>query len=241
VVRDQYGTPIRVADAEVVLQTAGGTVWRTKVITGVEPTVNYRLAVPMDAGLTADLYQPTALRPAMPFTIRVKIGNTTYLPLELKGSFAELGQPGKQTHLDLTLGDDNDGDGLPDAWERLINSDLSQVKPDDDSDGDGLSNLQEYIAGTYAFDPENGFALAITEVRETGALMKFTSVRGRSYRLEGSADLKQWAPAGFRLASDGVEAPARSIFVGVDVRGVEVEALKVAGQPAPVFFRLLVE
>jgi Bacterial TSP3 repeat len=240
-VRDQYGTPLRVANAEVILEAAGGTVWKTKVVSGVEPTVNYRLAVPMDAGLTSDLYQPTALRPAMPFTIRVKIDNVTYLPLQLKGSFLKLGLPGQQTRLDLTLGEDSDGDGLPDAWERLINADLAQVHPGDDSDGDGMSNLQEYLAGTYAFDPENGFALQITEVRETGARMKFTSVRGRSYRLEGSMDLKEWEPASFRIPAEGANGNTRSVFVGSAVRLVEVEAIKPADQPETRFYRLMVE
>lgn len=240
-VRDQYGTPLRVANAEAILEAAGGTVWKTKVVSGVEPTVNYRLAVPMDAGLTSDLYQPTALQPAMPFTIRVKIGNVTYVPLQLKGSFVKLGLPGQQTRLDLTLGEDSDGDGLPDAWERLINADLAQVNPGDDSDGDGMSNLREYLAGTYAFDPENGFALQITEVRETGARMKFTSVRGRSYRLEGSMDLKEWAPASFRVPAEGANGSTRSVFVGSAVRMVEVEALKPADQPETRFYRLMVE
>ena len=30
----------------------------------------------------------------------------------------ELGKPSETTRLDLTLGEDSDGDGLPDAWER---------------------------------------------------------------------------------------------------------------------------
>jgi len=240
-VRDQYGTPVRLANAEVILETSSGTVWKTKVVSGVEPTVNYRLAVPMDAGLTSDLYQPTALRPAMPFTIRVKIGNVTYLPMQLKGSFVKLGLPGQQTRLDLTLGEDSDGDGLPDAWERLIQADLTQVNPGDDSDGDGMSNLKEYLAGTYAFDPANGFALEITEVREAGARMKFTSIRGRSYRLEGSMDLKEWAPAWFRVPAEGAEGTTRSVFVGTDVRVVEVEAVKPTDQPETRFYRLMVE
>ena len=240
-VRDQYGTPLRVANAQVLLEAAGGTVWKTEVVNGVEPTVNYRLAVPMDAGLTSDLYQPTALRPAMPFTIRVKIGNVTYLPLQLKGSFVKLGLPGQQTRLDLTLGEDSDGDGLPDAWERLISADLTQVHPGDDSDGDGMSNLKEYLAGTYAFDPDNGFALQISEVRETGARMKFTSIRGRSYRLEGSTDLKEWVATSFRVPAEGTNGTARSVFVGSDVRVVEVEAVKPTDQPETRFYRLMVE
>jgi hypothetical protein len=38
----------------------------------------------------------------------------------MKGDLSKLGEPGKRTHLDLTLGEDLDGDGIPDAWERAL-------------------------------------------------------------------------------------------------------------------------
>jgi hypothetical protein len=52
--------------------------------------------------------------------------------------------------------DDNEGDGLPDAWERqIVDADpndqirsIEDVKPDDDFDGDGATNSQEFKNGS---------------------------------------------------------------------------------------------
>src|SRR4029434_45759 len=130
--------------------------------------VNYRLEVPMDSGTAPDLYQPTALRPFFQYRLKVVIGQTVYLPIEMGGHFAQSGQPSQKTRIDLTLGVDSDGDGLPDAWEQALiaiyGGTLDSVWPQDDADGDGISNLDEYLAGTYAFDPSDGFRLTLTGV-----------------------------------------------------------------------------
>src|SRR5512140_3058312 len=62
-VRDEYGNPLALAKAEVILETVTGVRLKTEVIPQLTPDANYRLQVPMDAGLTADAYKPTALRP----------------------------------------------------------------------------------------------------------------------------------------------------------------------------------
>lgn len=51
----------------------------------------------------------------------------------------------------LAFGDD-DGDGLPDAWEFENFGNLSQG-PEMDFDGDEASNLSEFLAGTDPTDP----------------------------------------------------------------------------------------
>ena len=38
----------------------------------------------------------------------------------MRGDYSALGRPGESTRIDLTLGEDRDGDGLPDAWERTL-------------------------------------------------------------------------------------------------------------------------
>lgn len=243
-VRDETGRPMDAGEAVVVLETAGGVRLRTGLTPGLIPGANYRLAVPMDAGLTPDNYQPTALRPEVSFRLKVVVGETVWLPLEMQGRFDQLGQPAQRTRIDLTLGEDLDGDGLPDAWERALAAmlggglDEEDIRPGDDADHDGLSNLEEYLAGTYAFDPEDGFRIELIEAGEAGPSVEFLALRGRTYSVEGSADLHSWSPVAFRLGEEAPSAPARATYRAEDVRRVRAV---IAGDLTRLrFFRLMV-
>ncbi len=244
-VRGEMGDPITVTNAEVLLATGAGVQIKTTIIPNLAPGVNYRLSVPMDSGLTADPYKPTALRPTVPFRLSVKIGTSTYLPIEMAGNYQNLGQPAGETRLNLTLGEDSDGDGLPDAWERAIiamlggNLTLANIGPGGDSDQDGMSNLDEYFAGTYAFDPEDGFALEIEGFNHGAPILKFLGIRDRTYSLLGSQDMIQWSPVAFRLV--GANETASPEYYAADVRTLRIEAPP-AGPEAPPFqfFKLMV-
>jgi len=245
-VRDEFGGPLQDSSAVVILETTSGVTVKAQVIPGLEPGVNYSLAVPMDSGITDDLYKPTALRPMVPFKIRVKVGNTFYLPMELKGDYSQMGQPGKRTHLDLTLGEDSDGDGLPDAWERILlalagnGKTLADIRPEDDFDGDGLSNLDEYVAGTYAFDSKDGFTLKVLGAEADVCRLEFMVITGRSYTLLGSPDLTAWLPVEFRLATDTPEASPWSYYYATDVRVLRVDVVPAPDRPSMRFFRVMV-
>ncbi len=239
-VRDEQGNPLT-PGASIILETASGVKVYGVVSSLLAPGVNYRLRVPLDAGLASVAYKPTALNPQAPFKIRIKVDNATYLPIEMSRDFAQMGQPGKSTLLNLTLGEDSNGDGIPDAWQRRINSDLSQVSPDGDADNDGLTNLQEYLAGTYAFDPASGFMLNIVRFNADAPVLAFTAVAGRTYTLLGSVDLEAWSPAQFRIAGAAAESAPRDSYFAPDVRAMEVEAAIPAGQPAPRFFKVMLE
>ncbi len=240
-VRDEFGSPINAPTAGVILEASSGKQIRTQIIAGLEPGVNYRLAVPMDAGLTTDLYKATAMRPTMPFQIKVVINGVTNLPIELKGRFAAMGLPSRRTLMDLTLGQDTDEDGLPDAWERMINPDITKVKSGDDSDKDGLSNSQEYLAGTYAFDAQDGFTLTITGLNEGRPKMKFLAISGRTYTLLGSEDLENWTTKTFRIPSEGAAASTRSSFQAGEVVPIELEASVETTESVSKFYKLLVQ
>ncbi|MBL9126316.1 MAG: hypothetical protein JNL97_01655 [Verrucomicrobiales bacterium] len=203
--------------------------------------------MPIDSGSTADRYKPSALHPAVPFRIRVRIGNDVYLPIEMVGASKLAASPSATTRVDLTLGIDSDGDGLPDAWENALiaatggRGSLADIGPKDDTDGDGLSNLQEYIAGTYAFDPADGFVLKIVSSADGRSQLAFTAIRGRTYSIQTSEDATTWVTVPFGVAGDAAGSPARTAFVATDVRPVEAY---VAASDAPEagarFFRLVV-
>lgn len=237
-VRDEMGNPLVATNAEVILETLSGVHLKAPVMPGLQPGANYRLPVPMDAGLTSDAYKPTALRPTLPFRMKVKIGAVTYLPIQMTGACVNLGQAAESTRLDLTLGEDSDGDGLPDAWERALlsgNSSLQDITPDGDADQDGLSNLQEYLAGTYAFDAKDGLRLDIV-VDNGRPVIEFLSIAGRTYSLHASGDLQNWAPIPFRVADEGPQAPARGYYQASDVRRVRLEAAPADGHTPDLLF-----
>lgn len=245
IVRNELGSPILLRGAEILLEVEGVVLARS-VVTQVEAGVNYRLVIPMDSGATADLYKPTALRPASPFRMRVRIAGTTYLPIEMVGISRLTARAGESTRVDLTLGEDSDGDGLPDAWERnliaasRLGKTLGDIRPGDDTDADGLSNLNEYLAGTYAFDPGNGFTLDIRSVENEGAVLEFTAVRDRTYTLHCSTDMIRWVEVPFLVVAGGGET-LRS-YTAREVRPMKVKPVLNGLDPAGpgVFFKLLV-
>ena len=239
-VRDELGRPLEGEKVEVLFETSSGRLVRTGVGLGI-PGINYRLRVPMDAGSTADLYNPVAMRHAMPYKIRVKVGAKVYLPIEMVGDLGKMGQPGEETLLNLTLGEDTDGDGLPDAWERALlaqGQGLGDINPNDDTDGDGMSNLDEYISGNYAFDKEDGLRLDIVQKGESGAVLEFMGIQGRTYTVQGSPDLKEWNDVSFQV--DGEEGEFKH------VRANKVRKFRItvpseeAGAPVK-FFKLMVQ
>ena len=234
--RDEYGTPIN-SGAVVILETSSGVQIKTTVVPGIEDGANYRLEVPMDSGLLSAPYMPTALNPTAPFRLKVLVGGVTYLPIEMTGDYLRLGLSSKRTRLNLTLGEDTDGDGLPDAWERMINQDITKVRPGD-LDKNGMTYLQEYLAGTYAVAPENGFALSIVGFNQTRPVLEFLAVTGRTYTLVGSSDLKTWQTVSFRLSTDAPDGVTRATFVADSINKLRLEAIAPDTVPAPTYFRL---
>lgn len=241
-VRDALGNPLRAASAEVLLVTSTGVEIRTPTVDGAQPGLNFALLIPMDAGISGEPYRPTALNPRVPFRIRVRIGPASFVPIQMRGDFKLLGRPGGTTRIDLTLGEDADADGLPDEWERILAGqigkpgDLAAIQGKDDADGDGLSNLDEYLAGTYAFDPADGLALRMLDVRPNESFADFLAIAGRTYEIQASSDLKAWTGVPFAVG-DAMPSPR---FRCQDSR---VERIRIprtsAGEPAAAFYRVM--
>ncbi len=239
--RNEIGQLLEGGDIKVILETPSGRFLHSGVGWVSIAGANYVLRVPMDSGLFDAPYHPTAMRPAAPFRLKVVLGRTVLLPIEMQGDLRQLGKPGGRTRIDLTLGEDADADGLPDAWERILMALLGQdsledFRPGDDADGDGLTNQQEYLAGSYAFDPADGFRLDIVEKRPEGPVMEFLALRGRTYSVQSSADLRDWAAQSFTV--DGAEG-VLTTYRAADTRVVRIVGL--SGQAAGGFFRLMVE
>ena len=244
-VRDEMGNPIVNNSVEVYLETTAGVRIKTQIISGLQASVNFRLSVPMDSGITADQYQPTALLPTVPFRMWVVAGGTTNLPIEMTLKTTALGRPGGQTRIDLTLGVDTNGDGLPDAWERAmiaalgLNISLADLKPGSDPTGSGMTIMQQYLAGTYAINPADGFAVKIASYNGGVPVLEFTGVTGRTYSVLGSQDAIHWSPIAFRLSGTG--DPVATEYYTSSVRILRVEIPRPDAQ-APVyeFYKLMV-
>jgi hypothetical protein len=193
----------------------------------------------MDSGIAPDLYKITALEPNVPFRLRVKIGTVNYLPMEMVANYATLGEPAESTRIDLTLGVDADGDGLPDAWQRLLIAMLgpgAKIGPHEDADGDGISNLNEYLAGTYAFQPESGFRLNPVRNADGAPRLEFLVVSSHTYTVYGSTNLQSWVPIPFNVPADGPAATNLRNYHATDTRLLQVTPILSPDQPAAVQF-----
>jgi len=226
-VRDELGNPLSGDNTFVRFITSDGAPIEARTLPGQPGGVNYRLLVPMDSGTTETPYSQYAQTMQVPFKIEVVSGGKIYLPIEVRGVSMQLGEPGAVTRLNLTLGEDSDGDGLPDAWEQALMQlagSLDNINGSDDADGDGLTNLEEYQAGTYAFDENDGLRLVFKELAEEQMTFEFLGVTGRSYRLMESTDLKDWREVTFELEGQDGE------FEGVYLQSTQLLRIKLPRQ-----------
>jgi hypothetical protein len=248
-VRDQYGTPLSLAGAQVVLQTPASAQFAAPIIPGVTaiPGANYLMKVPLDSGVTPDLYQPKVLVPGASYKLLVVVGTVTNLPIEMGTNYLSLGQWAKTARVDLTLGVDSNGDGIPDAWEYAFlsmlgtNLPLSSLTANTILTPDGLTLEQEYLLGTALFDP--GEPLNIIFVGFIGAspILQFPVLTGRSYTVLASPDLSSWSPVAFNLASEGLGGPTHSFYVAPAVATIQVYLASPPPGTSKQFYRILVQ
>jgi hypothetical protein len=210
-VRDEFGRQIRVDGATVVLSRNGQEVLRQIIAPSTSPDFNYqiRLRMAMDRPGTRN-YTELIQRPGEAYTLSVRINDVIYQPIEIQRE-GEIGQPGERLRINLTLGQDSDGDGIPDAWKisQLFAAGilpdengwpLHLLHPDGDFDGDGVSNFAEYIAGTYATDPNDFLRLQIVDHHPGHVILKFYGIIGKTYSVESSPDAIHWSSEPFSAA-----------------------------------------
>jgi hypothetical protein len=245
-VRDRYGAPLTSAQVKIVLVTPTGSSCTTTILPGYAPGINYQLKVPMDAGQTMDLWRPDALLAASTFKMVVVIAGVTNIPIEMTGDFKTIGQPGQSTRADLTLGVDANGDGLPDAWEYAFmaligtNVPLSSLNANSVLTPDGRTMRQQYVLGTYPFDPGDTLNITFVGMYYNSPVLRFPTVAGRSYAVQSSSDLKNWSEVPFNLPGDALGIPYRSYYYAPSVAPVQVYVAPPASHSAQ-FYRILVQ
>lgn len=202
-VRDEYGNALRLDGASVVFSKNGQQVLRVPIQASTLLNQNYQIRLRMDMQRPGTIkYNDLAQNPGEQFTLAVRINDILYQPIEMSTP-PTVGKPGERTRLDLTLGVDSDGDGIPDAWKisQLYAADIMPdengwrfdlLPRDGDFDGDGISNYAEYLAGTYATDASDFLALKLVEKQASSVRLSFYSIIGKTYSLEASSDLKTW-------------------------------------------------
>ena len=219
-VRDQVGQTLDVEGAVLVLLKGSEEIGRTP-ISNLQLDQNYELNIRIDANRSGTtIYSEKALAAQGLFSLVVEMNGSLFYPIEVAGNLTA-GKGGERVRLDLNLGEDLDGDGLPDIWEQWQlyqagyypdgNGDwpIHLIDRNGDLDGDGLSNYLEYLAGTFAGDATEKFDLAIKVKTATHAELEFYAITGKTYTNERSTDARTWTRIPF--ASDTVAVGEASL------------------------------
>ena len=99
-----------------------------------------------------------------------------------------------------------------------------------------MTVMEAYVAGTYAWDPSDGFRLDMIGRDERGSVVEFMALRGRSYTITGSDDLKTWLPVVFSVQGSG--GKDGSFFQTNQLSRVRVVVPSGPEEAKPRFFRL---
>ena len=247
IAKDEYGTPLVDPQAKVLLLSSNGVRIVTTIVPGLAVGINFALEAPMDAGITRDLYKSNALKAATPYKLYVVLGSSTNTPLQMTGGFTLLGKPAQQTRLDLTLGEDTNGNGIPDAWEYAfltalgLDLELGDLKSGTDYAGDGRTLAQEYLLGNYPFDPVDSFAVRLVSPNAGAPLLEFTTMVGRTYTVLGSTDLRGWTSLSFQIPAEGSTPTLRGAYYAAEIRTLQVQVVPPPGGGELRFFRLLLQ
>lgn len=246
VIRNELGDPLRDPTALVIFEYGVDAKLSTTVVPQLGPAKNYSISIPIDSGITSDLYRPTALMPAAPFRVKVQIGKVVFVPIEMQGALPQIGSPGSKVRLDLTLGVSSANDGLPDTWKRAVAQrfgiSAGSIRPGDLAPGTGLTFQQLYVAGTYFMSAQDGFALKMDSLDAQGANFTFTAVQGRTYRVEASTTLDTWQGVGFQAGSSAPTGAVSDYFIAVNTSVIRLRVPASNLQDGAVkFFRLVVQ
>ncbi len=214
-VRDQLGQTVTAEGAEIILLKGGVEIGRTPITDG-QLDQNYELNIRIDAARSGTVfYSDKAIAALGEFSLVVSMNGVLFYPIEVNGTL-KAGKGGERTRLDLNLGEDANKDGLPDAWEEWQLY-LAGIYPDADGKWDlsllgglyghfqnnGLTNLQAYIAGTFAGDAASTFSLALKEKLPESVRFEFYAITGKVYTIESTLDMRTWTRVAFAVGAPG--------------------------------------
>lgn len=246
IVKDQVGQTITAEGAELILLKGGLEVARTP-INSSQIDQSYELNIRLDSNRSGtSFYTEKAIEAGGQFSLVVSMNDTLFYPIEVSGTLTA-GGGAERARLDLTLGTDADGDGLPDVWEewQLYQAgyypdadgwDYSLIDAEGDFDGDGQSDGFEYIAGTFAGDATEVFSLEIKEKLAGNVRLEFYAITGKAYTIERSSDMLEWQRVNFAAQSAQNTPAASYVASGVG----QVPVFLTPASEANEFYRLSV-
>jgi hypothetical protein len=212
-VRDQVGQSLTAQGTELILLKNGLEIGRTPIISGLQLDQNYELNIRIDQNRSGTtLYTDKAVAAQGLYSLVVEMNGVRFYPIEVSAPLTA-GKGGERVRLDLNLGEDSDGDGLPDVWEQWQlyqaghlpdengNWALHLITRNGDFDNDGSNNLLEYIAGTFAGDPTEKFSLEIKQKLPESVRFEFFAITGKTYSIEQSSDGQNWQHLPFSIGA----------------------------------------
>lgn len=217
---DAFGQVYR-DDAEIYLMNGTNEVGRCVIDGPIAPGVNFILYAPYDGCYDDDdNYVPNAVNDGDHLDIWVSDLDGDRMVSECVVPTVE--EAGSIIRLRVMAGEDSDGDGMLDDWERANGLDPNDpTDADKDLDGDGASNLQEFLAGTLANNPYDVFAATLGLDAPNGVYaISFPTAYGKVYRIETAplvieSNAFPWTEAEFTLAASA-SAPPQDFVIGED-------------------------
>lgn len=110
--------------------------------------------------------------------------------------------------LGVTWGQDGNGDGIPDDWQKLYfgKSAVDWPSPNADSDGDGANDYAEFLAGTNPLDRTSVLRSQLTAINEQ-VRFNWSAEPGMVYQVQVSSNLVDWVNVGSpRFAAGTVDS-----------------------------------
>jgi len=136
--------------------------------------------------LDSNVYTSEALPPSSRYVVslRYRLADGSQSPASSKASGS-------------TWGEDLNGDGLPDDWQRQYfgSNTLSWTNGASDPDGDGASNIKELLAGTNPQDGNSVLRARVERVKE-GKVLSWNTQPGLVYQVQVSKELGIWTMLG---------------------------------------------